>query len=437
MNDFDGLELQEQMMTQLEEMQVEIDQYEQTIANLQGEAWQKDLQICEALSQAESWKEQAEEREKQIQRLLSEKQELVSTVAEQGKRIAEQAETQSELTNTKKKYSLALSNLEKLNSQLEQARLSANSSEVSQLKEAISELRKDNQQKSETIKSLNERIGTLSESDNVLKQNAELKLKNSELQRMEQKARQEAEDRVSSVKREYANKQAELEKKIASADYRERQASTLEANLSRRADERAQKLAETRSKALRGEYEAHRKSLVSEYEALIVRYRGVLLGCLLYGVMVTLFTAVRSEVFISDFKVFFVAIGRFLMLLVNSLISLGDWASQLGDMIPQPIVALLVHWLLWILACIGIAIGFVVLLIIGLFRWFKWFKKNQADLIALSVFLVSLALIIFFPAVFKAFLPVNLLWLLLWVQIVAMGIRAYIQSCKRNRRYYY
>lgn len=384
MSDYNDLELQEQLMNQLEEMQTEIDQYKLTIADLQSEVSKKDSQLSEVL---------------------------------------EQAETLSRENSS-------------LNSQLEQARQSANSSEVYQLREAISELRKDNRQKSETIKSLNERIGTLSESDNVLKQNAELKQKNSELQRSEQNARQEAKATVSAVKEQYASKQAELERKIASAEYRERQASTLEANLSHQADTRAQKLAENKLKALQGEYEAKKRSLDSEYKTLTVGYEGFLLGCLLYGVLVTLFTAVRSEAFISDFKTFFITIWHFIVWLVESLVSLGEWASQLGDMIPQPIVAFIVHWLLWILACIGLGIGIVILLLTGFFKWLEWFKENQADLVALSVFLVSLALIIFFAEVFKAFLPVNLLLLLLLVQIVTMGIRAYIQACKRTRGYY-
>lgn len=384
MSDYNDLELQEQLMNQLEEMQTEIDQYKLTIADLQSEVSKKDSQLSEVL---------------------------------------EQAETLSRENSS-------------LNSQLEQARQSANSSEVYQLREAISELRKDNRQKSETIKSLNERIGTLSESDNVLKQNAELKQKNSELQRSEQNARQEAKATVSAVKEQYASKQAELERKIASAEYRERQASTLEANLSHQADTRAQKLAENKLKALQGEYEAKKRSLDSEYKTLTVGYEGFLLGCLLYGVLVTLFTAVRSEAFISDFKTFFITIWHFIVWLVESLVSLGEWASQLGDMIPQPIVAFIVHWLLWILACIGLGIGIVILLLTGFFKWLEWFKENQADLVALSVFLVSLALIIFFAEVFKAFLPVNLLLLLLLVQIVTIGIRAYIQACKRNRGYY-
>ena len=183
-------------------------------------------------------------------------------------------------------------------------------------------------------------------------------------------------------------------------------------------------------------YHSKEKSLKSAYKAKETALEGAFFGSLAYGVLVTVLTAIRSKAFVSDFEGFFVAIWGFITAFGDFALKTANWASQLGDMIPQPIVAFIVHWLLWILACIGLGIGIVILLLTGFFKWLEWFKENQADLVALSVFLVSLALIIFFAEVFKAFLPVNLLLLLLLVQIVTMGIRAYIQACKRNRGYY-
>lgn len=52
-------------------------------------------------------------------------------------------------------------------------------------------------------------------------------------------------------------------------------------------------------------------------------------------------------------------------------------------------------------------------------------------------FLVSLALIIFFADVFKAFLPVNLLLLLLLVQIIAMLARVGYKQYRKSKGYYY
>lgn len=397
MSDYSDLELQEQLMNQLEEMQTEIEQYKQIIADLQREVSQKDSQALEAVEQAESFSQELER-------------------------------TQSELMNTKKKYSLALSNLEKLNSQLEQARQSANSSQVQELVSTL-------QQQKNKIAEQAELIEKLNESDLIVRENDRLKQENSNLQRSEQNARQEAEATVSSVKREYASKQAELEKKIASANYRERQASTLEANLSHQADERAQKLAENKLKDLQGEYEARQKLLDSKFKAQTASYDSFLLGLLLYGGLATAFTAVRSEAFVSDFKAFFTAIWQFIVNEIQLLLKGGQWASQLGDKIPQPVVATIVHYLLLILFVGGIGIGVVMLIYRGAKKVFKFYTDGYADTLSLAVFLTSLAVSVYFAEPISSVIPINLLFLLILVHIVYVLIRWYVKGCKRSRGY--
>ena len=81
----------------------------------------------------------------------------------------------------------------------------------------------------------------------------------------------------------------------------------------------------------------------------------------------------------------------------------ANFVAQIGDKIPQEIVATIVHWLLWFIVLFGIGIGAVVLLLIGIVK------------------------------LFKAFLPVNLLLLLLLVQIIAMLARV---GYKQYRKYY-
>lgn len=223
------------------------------------------------------------------------------------------------------------------------------------------------------------------------------------------------------------------ESKAQEADKLKSHLEAVEADLSGQIDKKALNLVESKLNALQGVYEAKQRSLDSEYKALTVSHEGFLFGCLLYGILVTVFTAIRSKAFTGDFKTFFITVGNFFMWCGKSLYWLGIQASKLGDMIPQPIVATIVHWLLFIIACFGVAIVLVILAFTGIYAWFEWFKENQADLASLSVFLVSLALIIFFADVFKAFLPVNLLLLLLLVQIIAMLARV---GYKQYRKYY-
>lgn len=253
----------------------------------------------------------------------------------------------------------------------------------------------------------------------------------------ERSARQEAMTEVSAVKEECAKRERIAEGKEQEADRLKSHLKAVEADLSGQIDKKAQNLVESKLNALQGAYEAKQRSLDSKYKALTVSHEVILFGCLLYGILVTVFTAVRSKAFTGDFKTFFITVGNFFTWCGKSLYWLGIQASKLGDMIPQPIVAIIVHWILFIIACFGVAIVLVILAFTGIYAWFEWFKENQADLVALSVFLVSLALIIFFADVFKAFLPVNLLLLLLLVQIIAMLARVGYKQYRKSKGYYY
>ena len=232
----------------------------------------------------------------------------------------------------------------------------------------------------------------------------------------------ETETTVLNIKREYQQKVRELASEQSRVEQREREANSLKNSLQAQIKAEAELITQNK-----------RKRLENEYKAITVGHEGIMMGSLLYGVLCTIFTAWNSETFVSDFKTFFISIWGFLCLCVEKLLEMAKWASQLGDMIPQPIVATIVHWLLFIIACFGVAIVLVILAFTGIYAWFEWFKENQADLASLSVFLVSLALIIFFADVFKAFLPVNLLLLLLLVQIIAMLARV---GYKQYRKYY-
>ena len=398
MSDYSDLELQEQLMNQLEEMQTEIEQYRQTITDLQAEVSQKDSQALEAVEQAESFSKELER-------------------------------TQSELMNTKKKYSLALSNLEKLNSQLEQARQSANSSQVQELVSIVQQQKKKIAEQAELIEKLNE-------SDLIVKENDRLKKLNSDLQKSEQSARQEAMTEVSAVKEECAKRERIAESKAQEADRLKSHLKAVEADLSGQIDKKAQNLVESKLNALHGVYEAKQRSLDRKFKAKTASYDSCMLGLLLYGVLTTVFTAVRSEAFVSDFKTFFEVVWGFLLTCFGWLENGANFVAQIGDKIPQEIVATIVHWLLWFIVLFGIGIGAVVLLLIGIVKLVKWYAEEYADNTSLGFALVSLALSIFFAEEIRAFLPINLLLLLILVHIVYVLIRWYVKGCMRSRGYY-
>lgn len=391
---------QEQDSYLIEQQSQKIAELERHISQITQQSQKKDSQISEAISQAEEWKaradqeqtrakdqerkllaeqlnlkktlqkkglqaseaiSQAEESEIQIQKLLSEKQELVSTVAEQGKRIAEQTEQ-----------------IEKLN-----------------------------------------------EADNVLKLNAELKKQNEKLKQDKLNAEQEAEATVSSVKKEYAAKGRELDRRIGEAAKQSAELKEERASINQDVERRATAM-----------YQSRKKELDSKFKAQSLSYDGFVLGLLLYGVLTTVFTAIRSEQFVSDFKAFFIAIGQFLVNAFQLLLKGGQWASQLGDKIPQPVVATIVHYLLLIVFVGGIGIGVGVLIFLGASKVFEFYTDDYADTLSLAVFLISLAVSVYFAEPIRAAIPINLLLLLILVHIVYVLIRWYVKGCKRSRGYY-
>lgn len=321
---------------------------------------------------------------------------------------------------------------QKQSNEQENSLLEQQSQRITELEHQISELSSTNstlmselRKKSEMIKSLNEQIGRLAESDNVLKQNAELEKQNKELEKAKQRAEAEAMTEVSAVKKEYARKEQELARTQAEANKARIDAEDTRSHQKELVKEKAQQM-----------YDNRRKSLESAYKGKRMALDGVFLGSLAYGVLCTIFTAVRSECFVSDFKAFFGTIWAFLLTALEKLLQLANWASQVGDMIPQEIVAFIVHWLVLIAVVVLVGGGAVVLLLIGGAKVYTFYAEDYADTTSLAVALASLAVSVFFAEPIRAVIPINLLLLLIITHVLYVGVRWYIKGYRQSRGYY-
>lgn len=253
----------------------------------------------------------------------------------------------------------------------------------------------------------------------------ELKKQNEKLKQDKLNAEQEAEATVSSVKREYEAKGRELDRRIGEAA---KQSASLKSE--------RQSISEDIEQRATAKYLDQKKELDRKFKAQTASYDSFLLGLLLYGVLTTVFTAVRSEAFVSDFKTFFMVIWQFIVNAFQLLLKGGQWASQLGDKIPQPVVATIVHYLLLIVFVGGIAIGVGFLIFLGASKVFEFYTEDYADTMSLAVFLISLAVSVYFAEPIRAVIPINLLLLLILVHIVYVLIRWYVKGCMRSRGYY-
>lgn len=228
------------------------------------------------------------------------------------------------------------------------------------------------------------------------------------------------------------NCKAEYEQKVRELDRQKNRAERMEQD-AKVAMARQQALIRANAEAMS---KAERSRLESQYKAKTAGYEGVMLGSLLYGTLCTLFAAARSETFISDFKAFFGVIWSFIRLCADKVFQVAKWAAQVGDMIPQPTVSAIVHWLIQIILVVGVAVGVGFLLFIGGEKLYSGYKEHFADQISLAELLISFAVVVFFAEPIREALPVNLLLLLLICHGACMGIRKYIKGWRRARGYY-
>ena len=183
-------------------------------------------------------------------------------------------------------------------------------------------------------------------------------------------------------------------------------------------------------------YDTQREKLAGRYKTKTVMYEALIFLLIWYSVSTTLFQMIQSKVFISDCRIFFDAIGTFTQTIAGWVVLTGKNVAQISNEISNPVVAGIGYWLIRILVCggclvgTGILIAFIGIKIAGLYKKYCW------DMITIMVILISVAIAIYFGDWIRTILPVNLLFLLLFVQLVYVAIRWYVKRWRETRGYY-
>ena len=92
--------------------------------------------------------------------------------------------------------------------------------------------------------------------------------------------------------------------------------------------------------------------------------------------------------------------------------------AQISNGISNPVVAGIVYWLIRILICGGCLVGAGILLAFTGIKIGGLYKKYCWDMITRLVTLISMGIAIYFGDWIKTVLPINLLFFLLFVQLV-------------------
>ena len=183
-------------------------------------------------------------------------------------------------------------------------------------------------------------------------------------------------------------------------------------------------------------YDTQREKLAGRYKAKTVMYEALIFLLIWYSVSTTLFQMIRSKIFISDCVVFFDTIATFVQTIAGWIIPAAKNIAQISNGISNPVVARIIYWLIRILICGGCLVGagiflaFIGIKIVGLYKKYCW------DMITIMVILISMATAIYFGKWIKTALPINLLFLLLFVQLVYVGIRWYVKGWRETRGYH-
>ena len=183
-------------------------------------------------------------------------------------------------------------------------------------------------------------------------------------------------------------------------------------------------------------YDMQREKLAGRYKTKTAMYEALMFLLIWYSVSTTLFQMIRSKIFISDCVVFFDTVATFIQTIAGWIILTGKNMAQISNGISNPVVAGIVYWLIRILICGGCLVGAGILVAFIEIKIAELYKKCCWDMITIMVILISMATAIYFGKWIKTTLPINLLFLLLFVQLVYVGIRWYVKGWRETRGYH-
>ena len=183
-------------------------------------------------------------------------------------------------------------------------------------------------------------------------------------------------------------------------------------------------------------YDMQREKLAGRYKTKTAMYEALMFLLIWYSASTTIFQIIQKKEFLTDCRTFFDAIATFTQTIAGLIIQIGKEAAQISNGLFNLVIAGVVYWIIRILICggclavAGIFLAFIGIKIVGLYKKYCW------DMITIMVILISMATAIYFGKWIKTTLPINLLFLLLFVQLVYVGIRWYVKGWRETRGYH-
>lgn len=200
------------------------------------------------------------------------------------------------------------------------------------------------------------------------------------------------------------------------------------------ASEEARKYAETHQKVVtvpvkeNVPYEKCKKCHKGLYDTTLV-------GFVAYSLLVTVFTAVKSKVFVHDVGAFFVGVWNVIRWFVLGLVDGARWVAQVAEEIQNEALADVLYWLIVVVIVVGVigSSGFGVY--VGVRKIREVYLECCWDRVSVMVATISLAVAVYFGEEVKAVMPVNLVVMMSIVHGVYIGVRKYVKGWREARKY--
>ncbi len=183
-------------------------------------------------------------------------------------------------------------------------------------------------------------------------------------------------------------------------------------------------------------YEYQRNGLEKKYKVKTMGFDAMMVVLWWYAIMTTVFAAMRAETFIGDLTAFADTVWNGICQSGKWIVDVGNALAQVGDRIPNETMAIVAHWLLFVIVIVGTAVAVGVLMVIAEKKVTKVYRENCWDVISVGVAVTSVALVVYLGDWIKYLKKLNLVVILLLVQVVYVGIRVYVNGCRRARGYY-
>ena len=299
-------------------------------------------------------------------------------------------------------------------------------SEVSKLQSALRQMQSKLQEQTGQIVKLNS-------ADLILKDNEKLRKDNERLIEEKDLTVKRANKMVAGCQKEYVEKFSQLERYENTVKEKEKKADDMIASQSKWIEKQAAAMSERERNYYRAEYKKQAAKLKAGYRAKVTAHETQFFGTILYSIFVTLFAAVKSEVFLADLENFFLTLWLTIQTYIGYVEQAGNWLVRFSKGISQPIAATIIYWLLYIVVEVFmIAAPLAMFYYVGR-KFLIWYKEQMADNISLWTAFVTLAVSIFLGSEIRSFLPMNLILLNVVVHLIYCGVKVYIRGCRKNR----